>query len=244
MNKIKTSDVVDPSIKQPFTARSLTFLQDSIITQDFFLAATIINDTFNQSPALAIKGCKKNSSTNWDAGYIMYLNEIYLFNGFNGPITDTAVVTLATTNDATADPVVFTDGISRNVHNIRVLQIVDGASGSGLFDMNNINYARQGWTGLSFGSGWTSPSYTASYRKNFDGLVSLKGVVQKSTNSSGTVATLPVGYRPSQSLFINVNVNGAINLIEIATDGQITVVNTVTSGTVLLYLDGINFYNF
>ena len=78
-------------------------------------------------------------SMNVSAGAIYYAGEIFLVDAFTLTVSNTAVSSIATTYYGTnADPVTFTDGISRNVHQIRKIVFTDGTSGSGLFDFGNM----------------------------------------------------------------------------------------------------------
>lgn len=64
--------------------------------------------------------------------------EVFLCDGntFTASVGQVAVVSLVTTQYSTyADPVTFTDGVTRNVHNIRKIQVTAGtAGGSGTTD--------------------------------------------------------------------------------------------------------------
>lgn len=148
MNNIKTSDVVDPTIQQPFTARSLKFLQDGFKEMVRGVGESILGDTltsYSASAGVAISGCTYNGpATTIFGGFIYYAGELYLFPGAASLNTfvQTAVVVLDETNDATADPLIFTDTVSRNVHKVRKLKVVDQASGSGLFNLSALIEAR------------------------------------------------------------------------------------------------------
>jgi len=87
---------------------------------------------------------------------------------------------------------------------------------------------------------WQTPSYTAAhsdytvgdysglrYRKLTNGMIQIRGSYTRSSVSTGVVFTLPVGYRPSQTLSITGNQNGTALQIP----GTIN-----SSGVVSLYL--------
>lgn len=100
------------------------------------------------------------------AGAIYYNGEVYLVDavtlsaGINTAIAN-IVVSQYVVN---ADPVVFTDGISRNVHNIRKIVFSVGATGTGIFDFNNL---RQTALGIKNDQQATLPSsYTVTFEQD------------------------------------------------------------------------------
>jgi hypothetical protein len=132
MNKIITTDITDPSIQQPFTGNSLDFLQNASIETFLSLPAFANRAAFNSGNPVVLYGCQKQDlgagNYKFFTGYVYYSGEIYLFDGINSiAIAGTAQFKITVTNDGTADPVEFTDGISRNVHNVRKLTMTDGA---------------------------------------------------------------------------------------------------------------------
>jgi hypothetical protein len=73
------------------------------------------------------------------AGAIFFNGEVYLVPAasFTSPGGQVAVCNLSVIQYTTnADPVVFTDGITRNVHNVRQIIIASAVSASGLFDFS------------------------------------------------------------------------------------------------------------
>jgi hypothetical protein len=77
------------------------------------------------------------SNYSYTAGAIYFNGEVYLVDAIASiSITTADILTITTTNDPTADPVTFTDGTPRSVHNIRKLVISNGTLGTG-----NVNYA-------------------------------------------------------------------------------------------------------
>lgn len=132
MNKIITTDILDPSIQQPFTGNSLDFLQNASIETFLSLPAFASRSAFNSGNPVVLYGCQRQDlgagNYKFYTGYVYYSGEIYAFDGINSiAIAGTAQFKITVTNDATADPVEFTDGISRNVHNVRKLTMTDGA---------------------------------------------------------------------------------------------------------------------
>jgi hypothetical protein len=130
MNRIITTDITDPSIQQPFTGNSLDFLQDA--NRDILLSLLSFTNraAFSSGNPIALSGCQRQAlggtSYKFYSGYVYYNGEIFQYDGVNSvTIATNAQFKITVTNDATADPVEFTDGISRNVHNIRKVVMVD-----------------------------------------------------------------------------------------------------------------------
>jgi type II secretory pathway pseudopilin PulG len=101
-------------------------------------------------------------------------------------------------------------------------------------------------------AGWTNygGAYaTAKYSKTSDGLVVLQGLIVPTTVTQNTVLfTLPAGYRPAKQMLFGVADSGAgtyagqeVARIDVETNGQVSIIFNVTSGT-WLSLEGINFY--
>lgn len=80
-------------------------------------------------------------SMNVSAGAIYYNGEVFLVDAFTLTVTvgEVAVASIITTQyNVDADPVTFTDGVARNVHNIRKIRFTSEPSGSGIFDFNDM----------------------------------------------------------------------------------------------------------
>ena len=87
--------------------------------------------------------------------------------------------------------------------------------------------AQESWIGLSFAAYWQDYDNTADYEdgeyfKDSCGIVHVKGLVETTSTSAGaTIATLPVGYRPSKHcVFAQYSADGAIR-INVYSTGEI-----------------------
>lgn len=145
MNRIYTGFVSDPNIQQPFTAKSLDFLQDSIKEAVKANAYGKIGNSLagyqQVTGGAIISGCNYSGSGNTIYnGFILWQDELFYFPGAMGLLayTNVPVVVLDETNDASIDPVEFSDNVFRSVHKIRRLKVVDQVSGSGLFDLSKL----------------------------------------------------------------------------------------------------------
>ncbi len=101
------------------------------------------------------------------------------------------------------------------------------------------------WTNLSFQNNWNNYGNTfaaGAYTKTTSGMVVLKGLLQNASalSSSNTViATLPVGYRPSEQLIFQTTTSPNVaSRVDVWTDGTIRL---VVGSTSWVALDGINF---
>ena len=260
MNNIKTTDVVDPSILQPFTAQSLTFLQEATreAIAGLSYAAAGFDYLSTGSTGVAIAGCNLTAGGNtMSYGYIFHSDELFFFPGASGilAMAPTAIFTLNETNSGYADPVQFTDLVNRNVHKVRRLQLVAGVGGSGLFDLSAlINIKTKTGTFPSMGAGWTNYSSTVKYLKSgVNNAVSLRGIAEYTWAGVPQIVmfTLPADYRPTadQAFLVqveNVTTPGwSFANVWIRTNGNVEFFNHagLTIGNVYrVYLDSINFY--
>lgn len=157
MNKIITTSVVDPSIQQPFTTKSLDFLQAKDIVFADSIARMIAPYDYDLGLPIVLSGCEKTtgSPNTYFNGFIYWDHEIFAFDGGYATITTTDSFKVVITNDATADPLIFTDGIARNVHNIRKLVVVDTSVGGTLFTYSSLVFYSK-WKKTATGIGVTT----------------------------------------------------------------------------------------
>lgn len=98
-----------------------------------------------------------------------------------------------------------------------------------------------GWLALPFNTGgnWAGGSPAAKYRVK-NGEVFLKGVAVRSTGSDTTVATLPAGARPPETVSFQVRIGTATSNFAISSAGVMTCTSGYTNGSDL-FLDLKNF---
>lgn len=129
--RIKTSYVSDPTIQQPFTVKSLDFLQDGVKEITNGVVKSMIQCagyTYSTSvPYLVAYG------TGVYNRYYFFNGELYLAQGSSSNL----YAHIDTTPDATADPLLFSDNVNRNVHDNRYLTINATSSGA-LFTMADV----------------------------------------------------------------------------------------------------------
>lgn len=133
MKKVLYSDIAT-GIRQPYTKVTHEWYNSMIIEASNALAKGIVGN--NDTDYIVLFGCENSDSPNADisAGAIYHDGIIYLVPAYvNASITNTIVGVLSTTYSA-SDPVLFSDGNARYVHEIKTIEFTDATSGSGLFD--------------------------------------------------------------------------------------------------------------
>lgn len=142
MKKIITSNVVDPSKLQPFTAQSLRFLQEA--KEDDvagLIKALVISNlgSYSLGTPYVISGCVvSDSGKDVTAGEIFYGGKYYETTAVNGT-TNVARFILTASQDATADPLTFSDSSVFNVHTIYKYVPTDVASGGDFTSANLVD---------------------------------------------------------------------------------------------------------
>jgi hypothetical protein len=142
MKKIITSNVVDPSILQPFTAQSLRFLQES--KEDDVAAiikALVISNlgSYSLGTPYVISGCVvSDSGKDVTAGEIFYGGKYYQTTAVNGT-TNVARFILTASQDAPADPLTFSNSSVFNVHTIYKYIPTDVATGGDFTSANLVD---------------------------------------------------------------------------------------------------------
>ena len=99
-----------------------------------------------------------------------------------------------------------------------------------------------GWTNLTLQNGWTNldPANftTAQYKKGADNIVAIKGLIRNGA-TSGTIAQLPVGFRPKERLCMTIVAVESHARVDILPDGQIIIAYGANSAWTSL--DNISF---
>lgn len=111
------------------------------------IKALLGSTTYNAAKAYVLHGVvNSGSGSNYSisAGAIFYNGEVFLVDAATFTITgaNVAVGVISTTyySATNADPVIFTDGVSRNIHQIRKIVMQPGLSGSGAADFVDFIY--------------------------------------------------------------------------------------------------------
>lgn len=138
MKKIDVSAVTS-SIGFPVKSGSLTHIQSAYQEAIAELGKAIAGSSYASDKAYILNGCVNGGSGgNYviSAGAVLFNGEVYLVDAaaFATTGSNVAVGVISTTFFAAsnADPVEFTDGVLRNVHQIRKIVLQAGLSGSGI----------------------------------------------------------------------------------------------------------------
>ena len=185
MQKIDTTQIVDPTSLQPFTGRSLEFLQDSLDIDKAGIIKAFITQTvgsYSLTVPYVISGCVvSDSGKDVTAGEIFYGGKFYETTAVNGT-TNVARFILTKTQDTTADPVDFSNGASKNVHDIYKYVPTDVASGGDFISTDLVS---------AYGTGKiTSQLAQATFSTSSTSYVDVTGMSY--TNSSGSTKTFHI----------------------------------------------------
>jgi hypothetical protein len=132
MEVISISQISDPNKQQPFTGLSLEFLQNALRKDDAGIIETLVTKivgSYSLTVPYVISGCVvTDSNKDVTAGKIFYGGKFYETTSVDGT-TNVARFILTKTQDATADPVTFSDSSTGSVHDIYKYVPTDVASG-------------------------------------------------------------------------------------------------------------------
>lgn len=132
--------------QMPLKKGTLQFIQDAHKETTASTWKALIGSQYNPSAIYIIAGgLNTGQYPNYiiAAGIAFYNEEIFDFDAANFSVTppNVAVFNISQTQYLDeADPVTFTDKTVRNIHNIRRLQITQGASGSGIANLSQGSY--------------------------------------------------------------------------------------------------------
>jgi len=234
MNRIDTSFAVDPSIQQPFTVKSLDFLQDA----NKEMVNALCKSMIRQAGYIYSGSIPYRIFASATIRYIFFNDELYFMQP---PVGGDNIAVLITIPDPNADPLTFTDNVARNVHNQRILDPQNGSLGTGLFDLVNIVDISSTVSGVTLLNSWTVSGTAPTYEVR-NNRVFINGGVSKAGGSSGIIMQL----LPAPSVQRTVTVNSASgagytpNSLIIDTSGNVTLAANpgVTTG---IQFDGCNY---
>jgi hypothetical protein len=206
MKNIDISQIVEPTALQPFTANSLKFLQD-YNTEDkaAIIKALVITNlgSYSLTVPYVISGCTvSDSGKDVTAGEIFYGGAFYETTAINGT-TNIARFIKTKTQDAVADPLIFTDSSSKSVHDIFKYVGTDVASGGDFTSANlvslygtsvNVQYtdATSTITGTSYAD-ITGFSHTITVAGKYEITLKTNAVLDESTGGGGGTSIVGQG---------------------------------------------------
>lgn len=124
MKKVILSDI-STTVGMPEKAGTLLHIQSAYNELFSETIKAIIGDHFSSAIPYRIQGLINTGGT-VSAGSIFYANEIFRVDSFSLPSPANAQIVTTFYTATEADPVEFTDGIPRNVHEIRKINFISG----------------------------------------------------------------------------------------------------------------------
>jgi hypothetical protein len=240
MKIIDTSKAVDPNKQQPFSTRSLYFLQNGIRENYRYLASAIVGSSYDDNTPYVIDGCVlSNANKDITDGHIFYNGGIYTVHAMTGSTGTPIRFKETLTPDATADPTTFSDGTLENVHIDHDYNALDSATVTYDFSATDLVYINL-QESLTLLNSW-SVYFPCKYTK-VGSIVNLSGAITKSTDNSGAMFSVPAPSSPVNMACMTLY-GGAYypNVIRIDIVGSATLLDPVTTATYVLYLDGCSY---
>jgi hypothetical protein len=177
MKLIDTGQIVDPTSQQPFTGKSLDFLQQSMTEITAAMAYALIGANYSASTIYVLSGCAISAGVIGN-GYVFWNGQVYTMIGANtAGYADVPVIDLQLSYDLTIDPVTFSDGVNKYIHEINLMYVRDDVSGSGTADYADVVFVnRNSNTSVTCtststtgsvqvtGSAWTTPARITNFK--------------------------------------------------------------------------------
>lgn len=146
--KVLNLSAVTTNVAFPVKSGTFDHLQSAYKEALAEVAKALIGvSSYSSSTVYVLKGVVNINSfpaVTTTPGAVFFNGEVFLVDAasFTCSGSNVAVATIATSyfSASNADPVQFTDGVSRNVHEIRKVQIAAGLSGSGIADLTDFVY--------------------------------------------------------------------------------------------------------
>lgn len=185
MRKINESQITSTSAMF-YKQGTWTHLQKAYIEPISEIVKSLITNQggVDTDKTYVLSGCINSgsgSTYNISEGAVFYNNEIFLVDATTFTVTTgTAVATIVTTQNTTdynADPCLFSDGVYKDVHDIRKVVIAEGTSGSGISNYSQLHFSpfannyEDISTSVTNGSGFTT--VRKYIRKYADGTISV-----------------------------------------------------------------------
>jgi hypothetical protein len=183
MKKIKTTDIIAGSA-MPLKSGSLNHLQSanqegifSLAQSELFQRTGVSAGYANPQALYGLSYTVSGSTWSIESGCLVFGTEMYLCDATLGIVLGTGQVVVGTITTTyltatNADPVIFSDSTSNNVHEIRKIVWSAGTSGTpGTFDFVNMQYLGR-WIEQTYSAGnltaatglWTIPAGAADFK--------------------------------------------------------------------------------
>lgn len=252
MRILNTSPITD-SNGMPVKSGSLQHIQDAAKEA---IAQVVISRLVTYDPAATyiLHGCVNSGSGqnfNISTGAVFFNGEIFLVDAasFIAAAGQTAIGNIVTTQFAApnADPVLFTDGQSRNVHDIRKMVFSSGLAGSGTCVFNDmksaapdvmigeIKFVKMSTAEITLHFNMTpGPTMGLGISNRFKGWAIRNG--NNGTRDAG--GAVIVAYKPSDSDFDDLGATGGAKTVSLTADQNGPHTHSYKIGTLLSNDDG------
>ena len=245
MNKIDTSNITDPSRLQPFSGKSLDFVQNNVVRLGQYLYIALKGSTYSPSGSYsgaAIYGANISGSVIEDGIVLdLFSGELRDFTGANtaGYVNPPRVIE-DNSYDGTIDPITFSDGSSFSVHQLRKWKIADVASGGFLYSALLI--LNEEWQPATLLNSFAGTLY---YKRDLrNSTLYIRGTVTRATAPIGNtvVFTLPAAYRPENNQYnvVMYTSNAGSIISELGTNqstGDVILTNVAGATTVVININ-------
>ena len=208
MKKIDTTQIVDPTSQQPFTGKSLAFIQQANLEVIGALTKAYLGTDYSATQVYVIERCRKVGNV-INNGYIFYGGEIFTFIGADTTAyANVPVIKFQKPYDSAIDPVLFSDGVNKYVHELPQFYIDDGVSGSTSYgDYDDVIFSGKNPTtyytpaGGNFGAmgvQWTGPLHTYNVEIYIEADVSVTYITDGRLGATFTIKNLlTAGFYPA-----------------------------------------------
>jgi len=262
MKNLLTNSITT-SVGFPVKSGTLDFLQNASTEMLIAIARSIVGKGYSASTPYALYGCNNTGSGSSyviQEGAILWNGVLYLVPAVSFTLTGgNSVYVIGSTTyvtSAVADPVTFTDGVTRNVHSDTKMSVYQSAfapspsAGFAYSGLKYLNQTIQESQTLTLSANYLTYSGATPKVRLTSNIVSFSGAILCDTGSAPiqTIFTLPTDFRPSYGKVFSVRItdfggNYKDAYLSINTAGVFQVSNA-TSGTIVSYcipLDGLSF---
>ena len=236
-NILKTSDITSIA-SMPIKKGTLDFLFNELADMRKVIIQANAGNTNTAYILYGLIPTIAGTSYAFTEGYVYYNSKIFYVpaatitvSGSNIPVFKYNT-TSYTTN---ADPVLFSDGNTYNVHEIHNATISADLTGTGFMDWGNVMYLNSEWIAASTVSG----RFIDPYYRIHNGKLEFKGLMQTDSSVPATLSwfTLPLWVRVLQNStrIVNLCVDGGVAwnsyiVFNITTAGLVQIVAEEASG--------------
>lgn len=216
MRKLDVSAVTD-SVALPVKGGTLIHLQAAYQEAMASLGKGLVGASYDEDTVYVLNGCvNSGSGSDYDisAGAVFYNSEVFLVDAasfsISGAEVAVGIIDAIYFADSSADPVEFTDGVLRNIHEIRKVVLQPGLNGSGIanyIDFIDVTRRLQGTIGeikiwnWKFYGGTLSTYFNLSTGLGIHPYTIGWAIADGRNDTDALGGRMPVGYNPDDADF-------------------------------------------